>query len=142
MAFFADLTPHTYSPTCGLNVLNVGWLDEGKEFPKGPTSDEFKIALKDLCSHPIILHRGFHGCYFCLVEHRANPVACGNGQIRVIDSNKVWYAAPTLLYHYVTDHQYLPPAEFVRAVICPLAIGTDIGWLEFNKSKDGLYLSP
>jgi hypothetical protein len=33
MAFFADLTPHTYSPTGGLEILNVGWLDEGQPFP-------------------------------------------------------------------------------------------------------------
>jgi len=29
------------------------------------------------------------------------------------------YAAPVLLAHYVTAHDYLPPAEFRRAALTP-----------------------
>lgn len=110
MAFFTDLSSHTYTPTCGFEVVNVGWLDEGNAFVVGPTPRDFMDALRQLCERPIHLHRGVHACWFCR-RHS------GNGQIRVPDDNGIWYAAPTLIYHYVADHQYLPPAEFIEAVL-------------------------
>jgi hypothetical protein len=120
MAFFPDLSPHTYSPTRGLKILNVGWLDEGNVFPVGHTSQRFQDALAELCQRPIILHRGVHGCWFCGPNKK-----CGNGQIRVFARTGIGYAAPTLVHHYVVDHDYLPPLEFVEAVLSPFAIGTE-----------------
>jgi hypothetical protein len=122
MAFFADLTPHSYSPTGGLEILNVGWLDEGRPFPVRPTSQEFRDALLELCRRPIILHRGFHLCWFCRGRRQDRA---GTGQIRVLSSKGVWYAAPTLVHHYVTAHEYSPPADFVHAVLSPVAVGID-----------------
>jgi hypothetical protein len=29
----------------------------------------------------------------------------------------VIYAAPDLIYHYVKEHRYLPPADFINAVL-------------------------
>jgi hypothetical protein len=114
MAFFPDLSSHTYTATCGLEVVNIGWLDEGNAFPIGHTSPEFQAALQELCEHPIHLHRGSHSCWFCRELLRNKE---GNGQIRVLGRKGVWYAAPTLVHHYVTQHRYQPPAEFVEAVI-------------------------
>lgn len=125
MAFFADMSPHTYSPTRGLEVLNVGWLDLGQPFPVGPTSQQFQDALIELCRHPIILPRGFHLCWFC---RRSGQDQAGNGQIRVLSPKGVWYAAPTLVYHYVSAHQYSPPTDFVESVLSPDASGTDFDW--------------
>ena len=125
MAFFADLTPHTYTPTGGLEILNVGWLDEGQSFPVGPTPRAFRDALLELCRQPIILHRGVHRCWFCRGQQE---VPAGNGQIRVLSPMAVWYAAPTLVQHYVSGHEYCPPADFVDAVLSPVAVGTDYGW--------------
>jgi hypothetical protein len=132
MAFFADLSPHTYSPTCGLEVLNIGWLDEGRAFPVGRTSRKFQKALLELCTHRIILHRGSHACWFCRGRpHKVIALSgAGNGQMRVLGKKGVWYAAPTLVYHYVTQHGYQPPAEFIEAVLSPVAVGTDHGWFE------------
>jgi hypothetical protein len=113
MAFFADLSPHTYAPTSGLEIVNVGWLDEGNNFPTGESPREFQEALLELCKDPVFLHRGTHACWFCRALHRQVE---GNGQIRV-SSNHVWYAAPTLVHHYVVAHGYLPPREFIEAVM-------------------------
>lgn len=44
-------------------------------------------------------------------------IGVGNGEIRVAGAGGQVYAAPTLIYHYVADHHYKPPAEFVRAVL-------------------------
>lgn len=41
----------------------------------------------------------------------------GNAEIRVFGENGAIYAAPTLIYHYVLEHHYKPPGEFVRALL-------------------------
>src|SRR5262249_38297781 len=127
MAFFPDLSPHTYTPTRGLDVLNIGWLDEGHPFPVGQPTQAFRDALADLCKHPILLHRGSHACWFC--RGRLQKEA-GNGQVRVLGGRDVWYSAPILVHHYVTQHEYRPPAEFIEAVLSPVAVGADFGWFE------------
>jgi hypothetical protein len=125
MAFFADLTPHTYAPTGDLEILNVGWLDECRPFAVGATSRDFQDALLELCKRPIILHRGVHACCYCRGQRQDRA---GNGQVRVLSPKGIWYAAPTLVHHYVSVHEYSPPADFVDAVVSPLAVGTDYGW--------------
>lgn len=116
MTYFPDLTPHSYSAyTVEDGVLNVGWLGEGNSFLTGDVPGKFVSALKTLCSCPILLHRGMHNCEYCGKES-------GNGQIRVCHSNRIWYAAPTMVYHYVVSHRYLPPVEFIEAVLHPLLV--------------------
>lgn len=39
----------------------------------------------------------------------------GNGEIRV-GSDGITYAAPVLIVHYIKDHGYLPPAQFLEAI--------------------------
>ena len=113
MSFFADLTTHSYTNRqAEPGVLNVGWLGEGEAFPSGDTPANFRERLAELCAHPILLHRGTHVCEFC-------RNASGNGQVRVRDAQGVWYSAPTMIHHYVTEHRYLPPADFIEAVLHP-----------------------
>jgi len=45
------------------------------------------------------------------------PEMMGNGEIRVAGLNGLVYVAPVLIVHYVQVHSYLPPAEFIRAVV-------------------------
>lgn len=122
MSYFTDLTPHTYTPTGDTKVLNVGWLDIAFAYPIGSTSLTFRDALLRLCGRPIHLHRGFHSCQFCEAERSApsnslNAERFGNGQIRVLGVDGIWYAAPTMIHHYVTVHGYQPPAVFIEAVL-------------------------
>jgi len=127
MPWYDDLTPHTYTDTENDTVVNVGWLAAGHEFPKGKTSDEFRAALERLCETPIVQHKGFHDCEFC--GGRLHDESTGNGQIRVRGADGIWYAAPTLVAHYVTVHEYLPPPEFIEAVLHPTAIGGHFQWM-------------
>jgi len=126
MACYEDLTPYTYTPNDDKTVVNIGWLEMGHEFETGPTSEEFRAALARLCKAPILLHRGHHDCQFCDRKWDEWPIA--SGQIRVLGQNGKWYAAPTLVIHYVEAHEYLPPAKFIDAVLNPVAIGTDDRW--------------
>lgn len=128
MAYFADLTPYAYDMTpSDLVVLNIGWLSSSHPFNRGKTSREFQQALASLCQNPVFLHRGFHRCEFCASRtgwwpfKRQEP-ARGSGQIRVLDEQGHWYAAPTLTHHYVVTHGYQPPEIFVQTVLNPVRV--------------------
>jgi hypothetical protein len=127
--FFADLTPYEYGyEEVRANILNVGWLARGHVFPVGAVSDTFVKVLRRLVASPVNLYRGYHTCEFCpeppLVvsasgRRVSNPPGetMGNGEIRVAGSRGRIYVAPVLVAHYVRAHHYLPPEEFIRAVV-------------------------
>jgi len=125
MSYFADLTPYTYTPENRGDLLNVGWLDAAYPFERGETPAEFREALRELIEKPVLNHRGFHVCQFCLSERGSSPLQRGNGQIRVMGQDRLWYAAPAMVYHYVVAHRYRPPPGFIDAVLHPLEIGKD-----------------
>ena len=99
-------------------------------FQKGFTGQEFKEKLLRFSSDEFIvnLYRGYHTCEFCnLTDSQwyneqngkykgAHWASIGNGEIRVWSKSTV-FAAPTLIYHYVVEHQYKPPNEFVEAIL-------------------------
>ncbi len=137
MTFFQDLTPYQYflrHEPVGLTPVNVGWLGYGRPFTQGQTSQEFKDRLLGFCSDKYVVHiaRGFHVCELCDVtldqwydedkdDHSkygagTEWMSIGDGEIRVIGEAGI-YAAPTLIYHYVIEHGYQPPDEFIEAVL-------------------------
>ena len=125
MAYFEDLTPHSYSlRRIEDGVLNIGWLAKGHEFDRGVTPEKFRQNLKKICQNAIHLHRGFHVCEFCKPSP-GDDCAKGNGQIRICSQNNIWYVAPTMIYHYVIKHNYHPPNEFINAIINPKYIAKD-----------------
>lgn len=105
-------------------TLCVGWLTKKEPYSQGWTSEEFRERLFAFCLRPVFMVRGFHVCEFCspppkymiCVERGGRKVWLGNAQIRVFYQDWV-YAAPNLIYHYVTEHQYRPPEEFIEAVL-------------------------
>ena len=114
LAHFADLSPHTYSTVAQRDsVLNVGWLCSSEPYETGVTSEAFHDALAELVARPVILHRGAHMCNLANCTDRTT----GNGQIRVLGNDGIWYSAPTLVHHYVTHHDYMPPDAFISAVL-------------------------
>ena len=46
-----------------------------------------------------------------------DPERQGNGEIRVTDRSGVTYVAPVLIRHYVSEHEYVPPRQFIDAVL-------------------------
>ncbi|AWM39925.1 hypothetical protein C1280_24920 [Gemmata obscuriglobus] len=118
--FFPDL-----GTTCqvdrGDHVRAVGWLHPDHSFPTGPVPPGFSAALRAHAydSWQPVLAMGPHFCELC--SHPA-PGADRAGGARNfwIPSMSVVYVAPELIVHYVEDHQYQPPEEFVAAVLaCP-----------------------
>lgn len=134
--YFADLTPYVYirgddNPP----ALNVGWLDSAHEFPKGVVPAGFLARLRQLQGQRVHQTRGFQVCQFCpqlkevlnhkpwTEEHKAFYQAClqdgrfSSAEFRVRGLSGRVYAAPLMLAHYVETHHYLPPDEFVAAVM-------------------------
>jgi len=99
-----DLSPYSYM---GHNdsVKSIGWL-EG-DFPKGHVDPN---VIELLEKYPITNRcRGVHGCEYC-------RETAGNGEIWTVGEHGV-YAAPSLLIHYIKEHNYLPPHEFIDSVL-------------------------
>jgi hypothetical protein len=123
--YYPDLTPYAYlQERPDENVVNIGWLDAGHEYPRGSVPDAFLARLFDLCASPVNRTRGYHLCPFCAVKKMGLPAALGgrkvtlgSAEIRVPASDGKAYAAPDLIFHYVRDHEYQPPDEFVDAVL-------------------------
>ncbi|MFI5528568.1 hypothetical protein ACIA8O_08390 [Kitasatospora sp. NPDC051853] len=139
MTRIKDLAPYRYSDTTTLQLpgsvyvsfrhapertLAVGWL--GNTCPStGPVDGELLDAIRELLRHQrISLTRGFHSCGICgpvawadMQEGEAKVLAgeFGNGELRVPGEGGVTYAAPVMLWHYVSAHGYRPPPAFAAA---------------------------
>lgn len=124
--FYPDLSPYNQGSKefeC-LNTIAIGWLDSKFPFPKESPSEIFLKHLLIHCKLPFLQTRGYHYCE--LNDHKLRePVTVGtdgdttrlgSAEIRVIGDRKV-YAAPDLIYHYVKDHLYRPPDEFIYSVV-------------------------
>jgi hypothetical protein len=116
MTFFRDLSPFRYVDQAGLqSAVNIGWLSPFRYCPTGRTTPEFRDKLFELCAEPQVHHRGCHPCLLglCIFTPRAY-LGCG---IIVVRGTADTYAAPNLIYHYVTRHGYRPPKGFIDAVL-------------------------
>ncbi len=130
MAYYPDLSEYTYLEELQQpNIYNVGWLDKTYPFSVGETPQLFQDRLFEYCLNPIGQTRGWHTCQFCdtitygflRVEKNGKEALLGSAEIRVYGQDKV-YAAPNLIYHYVVAHHYLPPSEFIEAVVKNISI--------------------
>ena len=123
MAYFADLSPyHFLEMQSRAALLNIGWLDTLR-FRRGPTPPGLleRIAVATpLLRNPT---RGIHACEGCGGEHVTEVLA---GDKVLLGMSEVWfpspmdetvYIAPSLLFHYVRRHGYLPPEAFCEAVL-------------------------
>jgi hypothetical protein len=129
--YFQDLSPYEYrEKDKASNLFNIGWLDDEHDFPKGCSDDLFLDKILYLCMKPVNITRGYHICPFCTYNskeelfaamgyktmYKGVPVYFGSAEIRVNGLDGKVYAAPTLIYHYIKEHGYLPPQEFIDAV--------------------------
>lgn len=129
--YLSDLSlhPYKYSPLEeGIVVLSVGWLDNSHEYEQGEVSSVFLERLWRFCPELLIGKMGYHRCPFCVhpaypirVRWGAEEIPLGSAETRIFGSGNKVYASPNLIYHYVSQHHYRPPAEFIQAVLsCPL----------------------
>lgn len=112
MAYYEDLSPYNYSHH-SKKEFNVGWLQKGQPFPIGEVTAGFIDRLNLYLNSDFTLfhYMGDHDCEFC---DKYESASC---EIRVVSADGKIYAAPELIKHYILDHSYLPPQEFIDAVM-------------------------
>lgn len=111
-----------------LQLLAVGWL--GNQVPSsGPVPDKVIEFLFDAYEDKRILsdgYMGFHVCEVCIarrVKVILPTVKWKNRSLRLyghghhlIQYEKKVYMCPALILHYILDHGYQPPSEFMEAI--------------------------
>ncbi len=128
MTFIADLAPYDYVEHAP-PALAVGWLDAEHQFTVGACPPDVRDRLVTLAAAPRHPMRGYHFCPFCpgeqdedhmlRVEDPTQPgnfVWLGNAEVWVEGADGTRYAAPTLVVHYIDEHDYRPPPAFIEAV--------------------------
>jgi hypothetical protein len=144
MTYFADLSDYEYMPEFSrAGTLNVGWLDPGHQIHQGRVNDDAAATLWQCCKVSVAQTRGIHLCELCnsgipsIAERDGVKLLLGSAEIRVLTKGGRIYAAPTLIYHYIEVHQYLPPDEFLQA----LADGVSPPAPEYFEKLKGLNLA-
>ena len=92
----------------------VGWLENGKPYTNGESPiiivEKLHEFRKTSGMHQYFL--GYHKCDFC----KFSDVELGANTILIAYKKQI-YACPALITHYIEKHQYLPPVEFIEAVL-------------------------
>ena len=126
------------------NTWNIGWLDPAQPMTVGETPEAFREKLFAFCERASFnLAFGIHVCELPDCPNRDRngfrtsrrgdvTLADGNGEIRVLGPDKI-YAAPNMIYHYVVDHRYKPPQEFIDAVLACPSPASPVFWVRFAR---------
>ncbi|WP_052867924.1 DUF7919 family protein [Streptomyces niger] len=124
MTYYPDLSRYSYDQS-SRDMLNVGWLSAEHRYRKGLVDERVVEALSILCASYENQMRGVHHCEFCDADRPFvfggpagdTKVLLGSAEIRVEGESGTCYAAPNLVLHYITEHQYCPPEEFCQAAV-------------------------
>lgn len=122
--YYKDLTPYEYYLPFKLpNVLNVGWLDKEFDFPKGNTPSELVEKLYEILMKEGVFEsranqiRGVHPCNLC-EAHKFRSPFIGSCELWIPSQEAdLYFAAPSLVIHYIQEHNYCPPKNFVESVL-------------------------
>lgn len=116
MSFFPDMGRESLV-AAGEHIRAIGWLHPDHPYTKGEVSASFLSRLKEFTARSNQSAEalyfggfgGFHTCEFC-------GRALGIGNFGV-PSGDLLFVAPELVVHYIEQHGYSPPAEFIAAVL-------------------------
>lgn len=138
MTYFRDLSEYCYlysrdaspadfsrEPWPDVPLLNVGWMEPGRPMPRASSPSSLVEMIKPWAQiYSINSTRGIYFCGFCQTENvescvGGGDIPGGSGEFRV-RGDRVSYACPNLLPHYIECHGYRPPVEFCEAVLNPV----------------------
>lgn len=125
--FFLDMSSYSYLLLRPVQtVQNVGWLSGTEQFARGEVAPSFLKKLREiiLADGPVNVHvNKMRGRYSCAISAECGRPVAGGGAIG-LTSSQIWipseseyFASPSLIYHYIEEHGYLPPEEFAEAVM-------------------------
>lgn len=128
---FADLDKCRYhrgpldADSWQVPLLAVGWLDHPHGYRVGDVPDGLLARLQSLVSaaeaaHPQHNFRGLHCCSLCEAASGPSEPLHQSHVNLLIPGDRVVYAAPAGITHYIEFHSYSPPSEFIAAIAsCP-----------------------
>lgn len=99
------------------NAYNIGWNINCEEISgnKETMNPLFIEKLNRYCENP--LNRELNGIYR-VIQLDGKRYVKGFGEIRIIDlKKKIRYAAPNIIVDDILSGRYIPPAEFIEAVL-------------------------
>jgi len=104
-------------------LLAVGWLEHPNAFPTGAIDDAVISKLKALVEQARGRMDSFLGmmdCTFCRAANLPGPGPIWSQENVFIPGTNAVYVAPGGIIHYIEQHSYCPPSEFLQAVLqCP-----------------------
>ncbi len=123
MSWFPDMGREAMV-AAGDHVRAVGWLHPDHPFPRGEVSPEFVAKFKAFarcgghCAGELYwgIAMGFHTCELCGNAHGVRNLG--------VPAGNLLFVAPEMVAHYVEEHGYAPPAEFITAVLASPLPGT------------------
>jgi hypothetical protein len=103
----------------------VGWLEHPQTLSLGTAPSELVAKLKAMVkqsreAYSQYCFRGLKHCSLCAATGLASPGPIWSQENIFVPGIGVVYVAPGGVPHYVEVHDYLPPSEFIDAVLrCP-----------------------
>ena len=119
----SDMTKYCYQHF--ENAYNIGWNVDpnGPEINYESLNPEFIDKLIQYCEHP--LNKELNGIHR-YIEIDGKKYVKGFGEIRIIDMKKnIRYAAPNIIADDILNKKYIPPKEFIEAVLSGPSFETD-----------------
>ena len=112
MSYYPDLSSYNFHHFSE-QELNIGWLQKDQPFNIGEAPEGFLDKLKKYSEDDFIIFqtKGFHSCDYC----QDNKFS--SNEMRIVGNDGTVYASPYLIIHYIEAHKYLPPQEFIEAVM-------------------------
>jgi hypothetical protein len=129
-----EFSPYLYDTDCSFSeVRNIGWLYKDKEFTSGTVPPNFLPKLEELIfssrkgAFDIVVNkiRGFCPCPICgereliIMDDQGRPFYIGSVELWIPkkEEEDCYFATAGLIIHYIMDHQYQPPQEFIDSVL-------------------------
>jgi hypothetical protein len=128
-----DLSSYLYGMTFTIHeVKNIGWIDKHHEFKTGAVQSIFLKKLRELIFNSYkgscnILVDELRGSYDCPVCEKHDLRISNENDYFILGSAELWipnnkaegnyFAAFGLIIHYIEDHHYQPPQDFIDAVL-------------------------
>ncbi len=123
MTFYPDLSTESQI-AAGAFVRAIGWLSSERPFPRGEAAPGLVARLGLFREHwgestvalSWAVAGGPHTCDLC--ERHRDSANFG------VPAGDILYVCPGMVGHYVEEHEYAPPEEFVQAVFASPLPGT------------------
>jgi hypothetical protein len=128
LVLVADLTVFRYHngpfdpQNWAVPLRAVGWLEHPYPFSRGNVAAAVVSKLKAMVeqtrsTYTQYTFRGTKSCSLCIAANLPDPGPIWSQENILVPGAGVVYVAPGGIVHYVESHSYLPPDEFVEAVL-------------------------